>query len=420
MIGRLRRQLPAHSPISHETVIAAIRGSLHSPVRSREALERALCDAYSARGALLVGSGTTALQLAISGIRAAGAAGPVALPAYSCYDVATAAEGADAKALLYDIDPATLVPEDQSLRRVLERAPSALVAAHLYGYPVDMDRVARLARNAGVVLIEDAAQGSGGRLRGRPLGSFGSLTVLSFGRGKGMTAGAGGALLARDDIGARVLAWAAARVGPMAGGLRDAVMLGVQWALGRPSAYWLPAALPFLHLGETVYHPPRPATAMSGAAMGALTLALGGRDAELPRRREVAERLLHHANRSPRVHSIEPVDGSVPGFLRLPLRVVQSSRADVLRELARHGAAPGYPSALTSLTPFAGRVLNGADAFDGARSLAETLLTFPTHAFVTGTDLAELERWLGARGGMEPRGQPEPGRDAAQRELPAR
>ena len=42
---------------------------------------------------------------------------------------------------------------------------------------------------------EDAAQEAGATLHGRRLGSFGDLSVLSFGRGKGVTGGGGGALL---------------------------------------------------------------------------------------------------------------------------------------------------------------------------------------------------------------------------------
>ena len=59
-----------------------------------------------------------------------------------------------------------------------------------------MTAIAEIAERHGLAVVEDAAQGLGATWRGRPLGSFGDVSVLSFGRGKGWTGGVGGALLA--------------------------------------------------------------------------------------------------------------------------------------------------------------------------------------------------------------------------------
>ncbi len=400
MIPALRRQLPAHSPVSLRGVIAAIAGGVHESADLRREVAASVQDAYGASSALLVASGTDALRLALAGVCATTTRRHVALPAYSCYDVATAAEGADVGVVLYDIDPLTLGPEDRSLRAALESQPAAIVGAHLYGYPVDMERLGGMARDAGAVLIEDAAQASGGRFRGRALGSFGSLTVASFGRGKGMTAGAGGALLAHDEVGERIVAWAARRLRPPAAGLRDAAMLGVQWTLGRPAWYWLPAMLPFLRLGETVYQPPSPPSAMSGASTRALRVAMLARDADVEVRRASARRFYAAASASRSVRVVEPVAGADPGFLRFPIRTVGTTVAQALRTIGRHGAAPSYPLVLASLPSFGKRVLNRREVLDGARTLADTLLTLPTHRFVEPSDFAALEQWIGGQSGL--------------------
>lgn len=340
-------------------------------------------------------SGTVALRLAIEGAVATHARRPIALPAYSCFDVAAAAVGARRASVLYDVDPSTLGPDGSSLRRALEHEPAAVVAAHLYGYPVDMECLARECRDARVMLIEDAAQGAGGSLRGAPLGSFGSLSVLSFGRGKGITAGGGGALLAHDDAGERVVASVEPLIAAASSGTREAVMLCAQWLFGRPSAYWLPAALPFLRLGETVYRDPQRPSAMSAAALGALHSSLQAHGAEASIRRAVAERLLRRARSSDRVRTTVTVSGASPGFLRLPLRSIREPAANVARRLGRHGVASGYPAALHRLHAFRPQVINARDDFDGANELADFLLTFPTHGLLGEADLAELEAWLG-------------------------
>jgi len=398
-----RRQLPAYSPLCARAVSAGVLGMIGDSDDLRSSVSRALCDEYRARRALLVGSGTMALHLALAGVRATVANRPVALPAYSCYDVASAAEGADMRAVLYDIDERTLSADEASLRRALEHDPAAVVAAHLHGYPVQLDLISRLAREAGAVLIEDAAQSADATFDGVPLGSFGSVSVLSFGRGKGRTAGGGGALLSHDDAGDAILAWAAAQLGGPGRGAREVALLAIQWAVGRPRCYGLPASLPFLHLGETVYHPPRVPNAMSGASVRALSIALGAAEAEVRHRRALAERLLGIAARAPSVEPIAIADRAVPGYLRLPLRsLVPLSRRD-REHMAQYGVAPGYPRSLDTLTPFRERIVNDDEALPGARALAESLFTLPTHSRVEPVDVSEIEGWLlGMPNGAEP------------------
>jgi dTDP-4-amino-4,6-dideoxygalactose transaminase len=259
-----------------------------------------------------------------------------------------------------------------------------------------MHRLSEVSAEIGAVLIEDAAQAAGAELGGVPLGSFGSLSVLSFGRGKGTTAGAGGALLAHDEIGRRVVGWAAARVGAAGAGVRQALGLAAQWVLGRPRLFWAPSSIPMLRIGETVYHPPGPADAMSSASVSALAVSLAASERESQGRRRLAERLLRLARRSERVRAVEPLDPTAaPGYLRLPLLARGGSVTGAVEQLGMHGVAPGYPSELAALRPFGARVLNAGDRFAGASALATTLLTFPTHGLVSETDLAALEAWLG-------------------------
>ena len=98
---------------------------------------------------------------------------------------------------LYDIDPSTLSPDLDSVTKVFARGVDAIVVSHLYGYPADFLGVQALASEHGIPLIEDAAQGAGGALCNRMLGTLGDIAILSFGRGKGMTSGSGGAVIVR-------------------------------------------------------------------------------------------------------------------------------------------------------------------------------------------------------------------------------
>jgi dTDP-4-amino-4,6-dideoxygalactose transaminase len=385
----LRRQLPVHSPLPFSAVgrgVAALIPGLAPGVR--EAVAGELRRTYGARQLVLTDSGTSALTLALWAVLRQHPGRPVALPAYCCYDLVTAANGAQAAVALYDVDPHTLGPDWDSLTAVVRSGVSAVVVAHLYGIPVDLTGVARIAAESGAVLIEDAAQGAGAVLGGRPLGSFGSLSLLSFGRGKGITAGRGGALLAHDEAGQGMLQSVRDQVSGPSRGAKEVVALAAQWMLGRPSLYGIPAAIPWLGLGETVYREPRAPRVMSRAAAAVLATTLPLAVAEAEARRRNATRLLRAAAEAG-LATVRPPAESIPGYLRLPL-VVGSAR----RPAPRLGVMPAYPRTLAALDRFAGGWVNRGGAFPGATRLVEGLVTLPTHGGLVERDLQDLEGWL--------------------------
>ncbi|MEJ2240378.1 MAG: GNAT family N-acetyltransferase, partial [Gemmatimonadales bacterium] len=266
----LRKQLPVYSPLTPSSILAGWRALAANDSNATAAIRHLIGEKYGTEHILLTDSGTSALTLAIRAYCRIRSTPLVALPAYCCYDIATAADGADVEVILYDIDARTLSPDIQSLSNALSRRPGAIVVAHLYGVPVEVQDIIRLCEQHQVPVIEDAAQGHGAQYDGLPLGSFGDVSILSFGRGKGVTGGGGGALLAVSDGTSHVIEEAAQETGSSHRGLKPLIGATAQWLLASPTMYAIPASLPFLRLGQTIYREPTSPMGITHSAAGAL------------------------------------------------------------------------------------------------------------------------------------------------------
>jgi hypothetical protein len=391
----VRRQLPVYSPVSAAAIRrAAVSGfapGTHGQAGFRAVLERD----YSADTAVLLASGTQALQVALElALRHLGET-RVALPAFTCFDVASAAVGARARMHFYDLDPETLAPDLESLRHVLERGVRVVVISPLYGYPVDWRAVEDLLAGYGAIAVEDAAQGWNAEWQGAPLGSLGPISVLSFGRGKGWTGGRGGALLIRDQprlrgLGESLHGWPQGRPRRTAeAGVLT--VLAAQWALARPEWYGIPHAIPWLRLGETVYHEPTAPRPMTRAATACLAASRVAAAREGTTRRALAESFLLEVGSGRRVRPIQPLHGARPGYLRLPLRLAGGGVDD---RAARLGLAPSYPSVLAAIPQVRAWVDDTSGRWPGARELVRTLFTVPTHSRVTAEEREALLQLL--------------------------
>jgi dTDP-4-amino-4,6-dideoxygalactose transaminase len=375
------------SRVEATAIGAAVASALKHDPGIPAALLRDLRVHYGARRAALTDSGTSALVAALR--LTAGEGGTVAYPGYACVDLAAAARFAGVRVRLYDIDPATLSPDLDSLSATISRGVDAIVVAHLYGFPADMRGVEELARSAGIPVIEDAAQGAGGTLDDRVLGSFGALSILSFGRGKGTTGGSGGALLLHDASLADSFSELRRKLGKRPAGGRDLARIGAQWLFGRPALYGIPSAIPLLHLGEMVYHPAHEPGALSWAAASLVRRAIASAPGDVAGRRRTAAALEMAALEGADIRPVRPVQGAVSGYLRYPI-LDRGSRA----ERSDMGILRGYPLTLHEQEELRPCLVAGEPPTPGAEELVRTLFTLPTHHMVRPSDIKSMMEWL--------------------------
>jgi len=174
---------------------------MESTVRDTERLLR-LSGYFGRRNAILVGRDVTGLILLIRELSPEG--GRVILPATACMTRLSAVLVAGRKPVVVDIDKSLNM--DPAKLEEVAREGDLVIGIHLFGYPFRVDHIAEICNKKGCVLIEDASQGVGGKIDGKPMGSFGRASVLSFSDRKLLPTKGGGAVLTDDsDLYARLM-----------------------------------------------------------------------------------------------------------------------------------------------------------------------------------------------------------------------
>lgn len=202
-------RIPYHrSWIGDEEVRAvteALRaGDLVGNGRIAKAFQKRLAAYLGTRHALFAPSCTAAFSLALMGLGMK-PGDEVILPSFSFVSIANAILSAGGKVRFADIDPRTFNLDPASVEAAIGPRTRFLVPVHYAGMACDLDRLGELAARRGLVLLEDAAQGVGGRWKGRHLGTVGKAGVYSFHATKHFTTGEGGLLVTDDDALARRL-----------------------------------------------------------------------------------------------------------------------------------------------------------------------------------------------------------------------
>jgi dTDP-4-amino-4,6-dideoxygalactose transaminase len=170
-----------------------------------EAFEREFSAYCRTAHAVGVNSGTSAIHLALlaAGV---GEGDEVITTAFTFVGTVAGIEYTGARAVLVDVDPATLAIDPGRIESAITKKTRAIIPVHLYGQPADMDPIMDIARAHSLVVVEDAAQAHGAEYKRRRAGSIGDLGCFSFYPGKNLgAAGDGGAVTTDNDDYAQTL-----------------------------------------------------------------------------------------------------------------------------------------------------------------------------------------------------------------------
>ena len=149
------------------------------------------------RHCVAVGSCTAGLMLVL---RAADITGDVLVPSFTFAATAHAVAWNGLRPVFVDIHPDSLTMSPEACERAIDEGTSAILAAHIFGTPCDVEALGRIAEERGLRLFFDAAHAFGSRHGEQMIGGFGDAEVFSLSPTKVMVAGEGGLIATNDDL----------------------------------------------------------------------------------------------------------------------------------------------------------------------------------------------------------------------------
>lgn len=161
--------------------------------------ERRMIATVGRKYGIAVSNGTAALEVAVQalGIQAGD---EVIMPTFTIISCAMAVTKLGAVPVLVDSDLSTWNMNVEEIESKITDKTKAIMIVHLYGLPVEVDKVLALAEKYNLKIIEDAAEMHGQTYKGKACGGFGDISTFSFYPNKHVTTGEGGMIVTDDDM----------------------------------------------------------------------------------------------------------------------------------------------------------------------------------------------------------------------------
>lgn len=192
---------PSFKDIADKKLMAEIKAILDSNMVTRgsrqNALEEQVAEYLGVKNVVAMSNCTLALTL---GIQAAGLRGKeIALPSFTISATVNAAYWNNCKIKFIDIDQETLNMSVEDLKSKVSKDTAAIMPVHVFGNPNNIDELQKVADENQATLLFDAAQAFGSKYKGKRIGSFGELEIISGSPTKHFSTAEGGFVVTNDD-----------------------------------------------------------------------------------------------------------------------------------------------------------------------------------------------------------------------------
>jgi perosamine synthetase len=384
---------PTAAPIQFQDLLSGVF-STFADHGAGSKLKGQIQEFFKVKYVFLVSSGKAALYLSLRAMQQSSKRREIIIPAYSSFCLASAVARTGLPVKLCDIDPDTLDFDLAKLKSMVTERTLAVIPVHNYGLVCNMREIQGMVLEKGAYVVENAAQAAGARVENRKAGTIGHIGILSLGRGKNVCALGGGVILTDREPLALVID-ELLDLYPQEHSFPEcsSILTGIALSLFlHPERYAVPARLPFLNLGASVFDPDFRIARLSNvnAEVGRRAFLCLDRYNEIRIRNA---RLLNDNlcdNESLRIPKSDVPGQSV--YLRFPIvfpRKEVRRRVFWILNRRRLGASRSYPVPLNEIPGFR-MYLCAEDDYPGAKFVADRILTLPTHPYVTEYDIQKM------------------------------
>lgn len=340
-----------------DAAIAVLESGMLRAAKNCENLEKQFAQMSGAKHGLTCANGTCALQLAYEALLQPG--DEVIVPAWTYIATASMLAARGCKIVFCDSFEDTMQVNPGDLEKRLTKNTKAIAVTHLYGMPVDIDAVQKIAAKHKLRVIYDCAQSHLATYNGKGIGQFGDACTYSFYATKNLGTGEGGLVTTNDDT--------------------IAYDMGLYRSHGETEKY----------LHERVGYNYR-----MNDITGAIGLSrLQRLEKETAQRRAVADAYDAHFAEIDAVEAPTRTKGAESAWhlysLKLNLDRVTCTRDEFIKALIAEGipSAVHYPKSLTDQPAFKGIVKDHPPV---ARSLASRVFSVPMHHELTETQIGQV------------------------------
>ncbi len=170
--------------------------------------EKKFASYIGVQNAIAVNSGSDALKMALlaAGV---GKGDEVIVPDLTYQAVALAVLYCGAKPVPVDALAQDLQMDPSAVEAAITKKTKAVIAAHMFGRPCDVERIGKMCREQDILFIEDVCQAESSKYKNRMLGSFSDMAVFSFSYYKPLSScgGGGGMVVFNGSRGNRIRHW---------------------------------------------------------------------------------------------------------------------------------------------------------------------------------------------------------------------
>lgn len=151
-----------------------------------------------AEKAVVTVNGTAALELALRTL-GIGDGDEVIVSSLTFISPVNAIKYVGAEPVFVDVCRDTYVMDADKIEELINEKTKAILPVHIYGHPVDMDKVMEIAQKYNLYVVEDATESLGSHYKEKSSGNIGHIGCFSFNGNKLITTGAGGMLVTNDE-----------------------------------------------------------------------------------------------------------------------------------------------------------------------------------------------------------------------------